>query len=211
MPPPSTPVFSHRDTKSSYRDRKLLLILSATAKPSPHQRPRSSASSLLPLARWRERGPGGEGGDRANPSAAKLYARRSQAIAIASACERCFPSPAGGRGGRGVRVVSAQPQAPQSFTRADRKQSQSRAHARASPPRPLAGERPGGEGGVRATPSPQTTYAAILQHNRSTPCPFAKAALSRTSSQSSCLAFSSLESKMTPSSHYAKIQNRVSW
>ena len=91
MPPPSTPVFSHRNTnsshrntnspyrdlKSSYRDRKLLLILSATAKPSPNQRPRSSASSLLPLARWRERGPGGEGGDRANPSAAKLYKPKS--------------------------------------------------------------------------------------------------------------------------------------
>jgi hypothetical protein len=33
--------------------------------------------SFLPLARWRERGPGGEGGDRATPSAAKLYKPKS--------------------------------------------------------------------------------------------------------------------------------------
>jgi len=79
--------------------------------------------ALLPLARWRERGAGGEGGVRANPSTQSTYAHRSHACAL----NRFSPSPAGGRGGRGVRVVTAQPQAPQSFTRADRKQSQSRA------------------------------------------------------------------------------------
>jgi len=36
------------------------------------------ARALLPLARWRERGPGGEGGVRANPSAATPYAPRAQ-------------------------------------------------------------------------------------------------------------------------------------
>jgi len=125
-----------------------------------------------PLARWRERGPGGEGGDRATPSATNIYTTRipcerpgnrsapcpqkkqplrghsphppplsptrgegsktlrprlqlagennadRKQIACksqASACERFSPSPAGGRGGRGVRVVTAQPQAQQAL------------------------------------------------------------------------------------------------
>ena len=46
------------------------------------------------------------------------------------------PSPAGGRGGRGVRVVTAQPQAPKHLTHTDRML----AHERAAPLRPLAGE-----------------------------------------------------------------------
>jgi hypothetical protein len=35
---------------------------------------RPPTRALLPLARWRERGPGGEGGDRATPSAKTTYA-----------------------------------------------------------------------------------------------------------------------------------------
>jgi hypothetical protein len=65
------------------------------------------------------------------------------------------PSPAGGRGGRGVRVVSAQPQAPKHLTHTDRMLAHERAAplrplAEAtdlmilSPPRPLAGEGAGG-------------------------------------------------------------------
>jgi hypothetical protein len=46
------------------------------------------------------------------------------------------PSPAGGRGGRGVRVVTAQTQAPQIFTHTDRML----AHARCSPS-PAGGQR----------------------------------------------------------------------
>jgi|688.fasta_scaffold22971_10 hypothetical protein len=103
--------------------------------------------------------------------------------------------------------------------KADRKLAQSQiASERMRAFFPLARWRergPGGEGGDRATPSAETPYATPVSstsvNNRSTPCPFAKATLSLTSSQSSCLAFSSLESKMTPSSHYAKIQKRVSW
>ena len=56
---------------------------------------------------------------------------------------RCSPSPAGGRGGRGVRVVSAQPQAPQHLTL--------RAHTCYSPPRPLVR---GPRHGARFSPSP---------------------------------------------------------
>jgi len=61
----------NRKTSRAFRQVKIAQIASLRA------------SSLLPLARWRERGPGGEGGDRANPSATKLYAHRSQASAIA--------------------------------------------------------------------------------------------------------------------------------
>ncbi|MFM2218163.1 MAG: hypothetical protein RL240_2481 [Planctomycetota bacterium] len=43
------------------------------APPRPLDRA-SPTRALLPLARWRERGPGGEGGVRANPSAPKTYA-----------------------------------------------------------------------------------------------------------------------------------------
>ena len=46
-----------------------------------------------PLARWRERGPGGEGGDRANPSATKTYARPNPLAKAVVA--RSFPSPPG--------------------------------------------------------------------------------------------------------------------
>jgi hypothetical protein len=131
--------------------------------------------AFLPLARWRERGPGGEGGDRATPSATITYAtpipcertdnrsapcpskkqslrghsphppplsptrdegsktvRPRLQLAVennadrklaqshpseqASPRERFPPSPAGGRGGRGVRVATAQPQAQQALT-----------------------------------------------------------------------------------------------
>ncbi|MFM2217828.1 MAG: hypothetical protein RL240_2146, partial [Planctomycetota bacterium] len=85
------------------------------------------------------------------------------------AAARFSPSPAGGRGGRGVRVVTAQTQAPQSFTHTDRKlaQSQSRAseRAHANSLLPLARWRergPGGEGGDRATQSAATPYAPRL-------------------------------------------------
>jgi len=55
--------------------------------------------ALPPLARWRERGPGGEGGDRANPSAQTPYAHRSRTAARFPPLARWRERGPGGEGG----------------------------------------------------------------------------------------------------------------
>jgi len=76
------------------------------------------------------------------PSPARALKRFSPSPAGGSSeiDESLSPSPAGGRGGRGVRVVSAQTQAHKHLTHTDRML----ARERAAPPRPLAGEGAGG-------------------------------------------------------------------
>jgi len=111
-----------------------------------------------PLARWRERGPGGEGGDRATPSATNIYTTRIPCERPGNRSAPCpqkkqplrglspHPPPLSPTRGEGSKTVRPRLQLA-GENNANRKQIAServRAYASVSPPRPLAGEGAGG-------------------------------------------------------------------